>query len=133
MTNFWDRLGISASLVCAVHCILTPFLVLAMPIAGEFLSEAWFHSIIAVIVFPVALWALWNGYKKHHDQSVLWLGGIGLSLMAIGLEFPYITSTPIEESHQNPWSIFTMVVAGLTLAYAHYRNLRSCNHSNHNS
>src|SRR4051812_3937505 len=85
MTQFWDRFGISASILCVIHCLLTPFVVLFTPFASHFLSDHWFHILIAIIVFPVAVWALWNGYRRHHLARVLVLGGIGLSFVVLAL------------------------------------------------
>ncbi len=118
MRDIWDRIGISASLICVAHCLVTPLLVFSLPVAGEFLSQAWFHATIIVIVFPVAIWALLNGYREHHLKRVLWLGGVGLLLI----------SGAIYVGHENWLYEFSlMVAAGITLSAAHYFNLRACN------
>lgn len=117
MRDILDRIGISVSLLCVVHCLLTPLLVFVMPVVGEFLSETWFHATIIAIVFPVAVWALWSGYQKHHLKRVLWLGGIGLLFISIAI---YV-------GHENTiGEFFFMVVAGIVLSAAHYSNLRAC-------
>jgi hypothetical protein len=117
MREIWDRIGISASLLCVVHCLFTPLLVLFMPIAGEFFSHETFHVIIAVIVFPVAVWALWNGYQQHHKRSVLYFGAAGITLMIFGM---------ILGEFDRRFEYAGMISAGLLLAWAHYTNLRSC-------
>ena len=121
MDAFWDRLGISASLLCVIHCLITPLLVLIAPLAGSYLSDAWFHIVILIIVFPVAILALWRGYRLHQMKRALWLGAAGLTLMLFGMF----------ATHDVPYETVLMVSAGLTLSAAHFFNLRACrrNHS----
>ena len=122
MTEFWDRIGISASIICAIHCVLTPALVILIPFVGNFLSEPWIHVTIAAVIFPVAIWALWSGYRKHRHPRVLVAGGIGLLFMAGGMS--------LENSHpstrEGALQTLLLIAAGLTLAVAHYFNLRAC-------
>jgi hypothetical protein len=117
MREIWDRIGISASLLCVVHCLFTPLLVLFMPIAGEFLSHHMFHVIVAIVVFPIAVWALWNGFSQHRKRSVLYFGAAGIFLMSAGM---------ILGDYDRVYEYLGMIVAGLMLAWAHYSNLRAC-------
>ncbi len=129
MNEFWDRIGISASLLCVIHCLFSPVLVLFLPVLGEFVSEQWFHWLIAGVVIPVAAGALWLGYRRHRNQKVLALGAIGIGLLVTGLYISYLethSSSVRELGHQNPLEIVTMIAAGLTLASAHLLNLRAC-------
>lgn len=38
-SNFWDRAGISASFLCILHCLITPFLITLIPIVSATESE----------------------------------------------------------------------------------------------
>lgn len=115
MRGLWDRIGISASLLCVLHCLLTPFLILLMPVLGEWTSHTTFHSLIVFIVVPVAVWALWNGYRAHRLKRVIVLGTLGLALLCVAMVVP------------NPqYETVFMIVAGLTLASAHLSNIRAC-------
>lgn len=122
MNGFLDRLGISASLLCILHCVLTPLLVVMVPFVGTQLAHGWFHAVIAAIVVPVAVWALWNGYRQHNDARVLWLGGIGLGFVALALLLP-------GEVLQREFIL--MSIGGLSLAGAHLLNLRRCQPDHH--
>lgn len=117
MRDIWDRIGISASLLCVIHCLFTPALVILLPFAGEALAHGWFHVAIVAIVFPVAVWALWNGYLLHRQKRVLWMGGLGILLIGVALYYAY--------EHSNLEFVF-MTIAGLLLAGAHLINLRAC-------
>lgn len=117
MRELWDRIGISASLLCVAHCLFTPLMVLSIPVAGEFLSHDLVHLIVALVVVPVAVWALWNGYRLHKYARVLWLGGVGIVILVTGM---------VAGRHDREVEVAAMVVAGLILASAHYFNLRAC-------
>jgi len=116
MTKFWDRIGISASILCVVHCLATPFLVIFLPLVGASLAHAWFHALIIAIVVPVAVWALWNGYRVHRHSTMLWYAGFGF--LFIGL------SVLLGHDHDLIEKAF-MIAAGLLLGYAHFLNLRA--------
>jgi uncharacterized membrane protein YvlD (DUF360 family) len=127
MNELWDRLGISASVLCILHCLLTPVLVLAMPLVGGFLSEQWFHAIIAIIIFPVAIFALWRGFRIHRLRRTVVLGGLGLICVLFGMTHGYSVGRAHPESE-----VVLMILGGSLLALAHYFNLRACRaHSHH--
>lgn len=116
MREVWDRIGISASLICVAHCLATPALVMISPIFSEFLSHSMFHLIIMMVVIPVATWALWNGYRIHRLRQVLMLGSLGVLIMALSITL----------SHKQIYETIGMIVAGLLLASAHLLNLKAC-------
>jgi chromate transport protein ChrA len=111
-------LGISASVICILHCLLTPALVALVPLLGATGGETWFHAGVIAVVVPVAAWALWNGYRTHRRQRVLWLGGVGTLLISVAVA-------------KAEWETPLMIAAGLILSLAHYFNLKVCAHSHH--
>ncbi|MBX3023040.1 MAG: MerC domain-containing protein [Bdellovibrionales bacterium] len=122
MNEFWDRLGISTSILCILHCLLTPVLVVFLPFAGEELAHGWFHWIIVCVVVPVAIWALWNGYRLHRLKRVLWLGSVGLIFVCLALYVGY---------YDLNYEIILMISGGLLLSMAHFSNLRQCQRTHH--
>lgn len=117
MNGFWDRFGISASLFCIVHCLFTPMLVVLVPFVGQTLAHGWFHLVIAAIVVPTAVWALWNGYRQHHTRRILWLGEAGLVFVCLALSLG---------ARDSRVEVGFMSAGGLLLAAAHLGNLRAC-------
>jgi len=85
--RLWDRLGISASALCLVHCVALPFLLAGMPALARFESSlgTGFHIVMAVLVTATVVPALRGGFKRHRDVPTLAFGGWGLSLILIGL------------------------------------------------
>ena len=77
-----DRLGIWASVACAVHCLLTPLLLSFSAVFVRLLpGEEAFHRKLAVVVAGSAALALFYGFRKHRRIRVLVLMGAGLSLI----------------------------------------------------
>ena len=85
--RLWDRLGISASALCLVHCVALPFLLAGIPTLARFESSlgTGFHIAMAVLVTATVVPALRGGFKRHRDVPTLAFGGWGLSLILIGL------------------------------------------------
>ena len=116
MNQFWDRLGISASLLCILHCLLTPVLIVAVPMTGAYFTHGYFHIAIAALVIPVAFWALLNGYRLHRNPRVLVFGALGLIFVSLAL----LQHSDIKAE------FMLMIVGGFLLTWAHYTNLRCC-------
>ena len=85
--RLWDRLGISASALCLVHCVALPFLLAGMPALARFESSlgTGFHIAMAVLVTATVVPALRGGFKRHRDVPTVAFGGCGLTLILIGL------------------------------------------------
>ncbi len=68
--SFLDLLGISASAVCAVHCLLLPVLlpVLLSMGLGIFSSE-WFENVMIWSAVGIALFTASHGFLKKHGKA----------------------------------------------------------------
>lgn len=115
-----DRLGISASVLCVLHCIATPFLVMSIPLFGHWVNSIWFHIVMAVLIFPIAAVALFNGYKIHKRPLILILGGIGLGFIGAGL----LANNHAHHDHSQTFIL--TAIGGTFLVTAHLMNLKSC-------
>jgi uncharacterized membrane protein YfcA len=80
-----DRLGIIASAVCFVHCILTPVLLSISAVWAHYLpSEERVHRGLAVVVAGIGGFAILGGYRKHRRARVLLLMCCGLLFIFAG-------------------------------------------------
>ena len=80
-----DRLGIIASALCFVHCILTPVVLSLSAVWAHYLpSEERFHRALAMLVAAIGCFAIINGYRKHRRLRVLLLMSTGLSFIFAG-------------------------------------------------
>jgi uncharacterized membrane protein YfcA len=80
-----DGLGIIASSLCLVHCVLTPVLLSLLSVWAHYLpSEERFHRILASLVAALGGVAIFSGYRRHRQSRVLLLMGVGLLLIFAG-------------------------------------------------
>lgn len=118
-TDRWDKLGIFLSGLCALHCLVTPLLVLALPVMGEFFEQEWVHLTMALFVVPVGFFAFWSGYKHHQQLKVFALGILGLVMVGGASLMPH------------EWVEFyghdmVTILGSLCLITAHVLNRRAC-------
>ncbi|MEM6551669.1 MAG: MerC domain-containing protein [Planctomycetota bacterium] len=78
-----DTLAVGASVVCAVHCLVTPVLLVALPVlATTFWVDANFHLWMLGLVVPTSAVAVFLGCRKHKDKVVVGLCAAGLAILA---------------------------------------------------
>ncbi len=79
-----DKTAISLSLLCSIHCLALPLLMVLLPsIAALPLADEAFHVWMVFAVVPISAYALFMGCKNHKNLHVLLLGGIGLFLLCV--------------------------------------------------
>jgi uncharacterized membrane protein len=114
----WDRAGVFLSTLCALHCLLTPFITLSLPLWVYSIHYSPAHLFIAIFIIPVAVYAFWTGYKKHENKRILILGGAGLFLLSIALIGP-------STRNQLRWNDIMTIIGSMFLITGHFLNLRS--------
>lgn len=112
-----DRIGITATSLCALHCILLPVLLPALPFLGlSFLADhAWEHFFL-IITAILGTFALFSGFRKYHKR----LYPFYLLFLGVGI---YWIKHDFSENLQPYFIIFG---ASLIVA-AHVINLKLCN------
>jgi hypothetical protein len=124
-SSWWhaaDRVGATASFLCAIHCALLPFVLALLPLLGlEFLADHRFERAFVLCACVLASFALVRGYRRHQRALPLRLATPGLALLLLGVI--YIGgSAPILHS-------VLVTCGGLLLSGAHFVNLRLDSHS----
>ena len=111
-----DKLAISLSAACVIHCLFAPTLII---FAYSFLSfsveSELIHYIILTLALPISGLALVLGYRNHKVLSFLMIGITGLSLMLLAILLSEGTSEKV-----------LTVIGSCTVAYAHYKNHKVC-------
>lgn len=82
--NRWkDKLGIVASVTCAVHCAATPILLACLPALKftEWMASPQFHQVAAIICVGLVAMSIWPAFRKFRDYRVLGLSSAGLVLI----------------------------------------------------
>jgi len=78
--------AVSASLLCLVHCLALPLLLLLLPgIIGVFARSEAFHYVALALVVPSAAAAFWLGYRRHRTHGPALLGVAGVACLAVAL------------------------------------------------
>ncbi|HVU57706.1 MAG TPA: MerC domain-containing protein [Puia sp.] len=76
----WDVMGITASVLCAIHCAVLPLLVVSLPVLGiNIIHNAYFEYGMIVLAFLIGSWSLLHGFRRHHGRSIpllLFTGGL---------------------------------------------------------
>jgi len=143
-----DHLAIGMAAVCAIHCLVAPILIMALPIiATTFIVHQDFHLWMIFLVLPTTAFAIFMGCRNHKDRLVVALSSIGLSVLLFALineRMHYASvkanSDPSEvcevcapdingDSSPMRASVWLNAVGGLFIAGAHIRNFRLCRKS----
>ncbi|GGX34791.1 MerC domain-containing protein [Aquimarina muelleri] len=65
----WDFIGLSASFLCVLHCMILPICIPFFPLIGLSFINNEFHEILLITVsLIIAFIALYNGYKRFHNK-----------------------------------------------------------------
>jgi hypothetical protein len=80
-----DKLGIWASALCVVHCIVTPVLISASAVFAHLIpGEEKTHRTLAVGVAALGAIALVKGFRTHGRRRILGLMALGLGFIFAG-------------------------------------------------
>jgi len=146
--NWLDGISVCLAGLCLVHCLLTPILLIALPIIGTtFFVHENFHFWMVALVIPTTSIAMFLGCRKHKKYSNGILSAVGMVLLASALFFGHgahegqdsIGSHTHHDHHHGQMNdsshsrigieaILTSL-GGIFLASAHIRNYRLCRKS----
>lgn len=113
-----DRVGATASFLCALHCAALPFVLTVLPALGlGFLGDHRFERVFIAFASVLALTTLVRGYRRHRMPGALCLLAPGLVLLWTGAWIFDTESSPFLHA-----SLVTL--GGCGLALAHIVNLR---------
>jgi len=81
-----DRLAISMAVICGIHCLVTPILLVALPIiATTFWVHENFHLWMLLLVIPTTSLAVWSGCRRHKDRWVVGASALGIGILVTAL------------------------------------------------
>ena len=112
-----DRIGITATSLCALHCILLPVIIPALPLLGiGFLADHTWEHMFLLMTAVLGTIALFSGFKRYHKRLYpFYLLYLGVALYWIKHDF----SEEVE-------IYFILGGASLIIA-AHFINILLCN------
>jgi hypothetical protein len=116
----WDAIGIGASTLCAVHCLLLPFMLAFAPALAHFLpGDEAVHRTLACSLAAVGLVAFRAGYKVHRKKIVLVLLTAGIAGVTAG-------AYAGQRLPSHRWEVGITLLGGAFLVSAHALNRTLC-------
>lgn len=116
----WDAIGMGASSLCAIHCVLFPIVLAFAPTLAHFVpGDEVVHRTLAYLLAAVGLVAFWGGYKVHRRKVVLLLLAVGISCVTVGAYADSLLPT-------HTWEVLITVSGSFFLIVAHYMNRTLC-------
>lgn len=112
MGNTLDKLGMISALICAVHCLAIPVILMSGASFFGFID----HWIIDVCFITMGLGfiylSIFRSYKKHGNKGPIYLSIVGLCFFIM----------PVFYNHESLHFLFG--IGGLMWASAHFYNHR---------
>lgn len=114
----WDVLGISVSVLCAVHCVVLPLALTSFTIVGvPLLHNPWLEAAIIVCSLLIGLMAFYKGcFVQHKVKWPVLLFVAGFVLLLVN-----------QWNEQN--AFYLIPAAAVLMISAHYINYRLCQQS----
>jgi len=117
----WDRLGIAASLACAIHCAVVPLFFTSLPLFGvNLVQDKAFEFFMIGVAFVIGVMALRHGFRWHHHRYI----PILMFTMGIG----FLVAKEIVPGHPL-WMVISAVVLIVGAHFFNYRLFRNADHS----
>jgi hypothetical protein len=121
-----DTIGISASLVCAIHCAVLPLFFTSLPFFGlEILHNKLFEYSMIAFAGIIGSYALYHGWKKHHHKK------LPLIIFLTGLLFLVLKEVFIKEELLLLIPAATLIIGAHILNYFYCRRVNQANACNH--
>ena len=83
--RLFDGIAIGASILCMIHCLVLPVLIVLLPtLAAFFMMPEDFHVWALALAVPTSVLALATGYRRHRRirPTIIALPGLGLLCFA---------------------------------------------------
>jgi hypothetical protein len=84
-----DRIGITLSGLCLVHCLGSAIVLAMLASAGGIFLNPLFHEIGLVLAIGFGMIALGRGIVEHGFMMPSAIGGLGLGVMSGALTMPH--------------------------------------------
>jgi len=112
-----DRIGITATSLCALHCILLPILIPILPLMGlSFLVDHTWEHVFLLMTAALGTMALFSGFKRYHKRLYLFY----LLYLCVALYW-------IKHDFSESVEIYFILGGASLIIAAHYINIKLCN------
>lgn len=112
-----DRLGITATSLCALHCILLPIILPALPLLGlSFLADHVWEHVFLIITAILGSYAVLSGFKRYHKKLYPFY------MLLLGVVIYWMKHDFGEE-----WQPLFIISGASLIVAAHLINIKLCN------
>lgn len=119
-----DKLAMTLSMVCVVHCFITPsFLILTSGLLPFSFDNEFIHNLILLVAVPISLFALTEGYRNHKSISFLPFGIAGMLMLIFAVLLGEIFLGEFGEKGLT-------LLGSIFVACSHLKNYQACKKSN---
>ena len=110
-TKLLDITSMGLSVLCLIHCLALPLIIVALPALSGLSDQDWVHKVLISIAVPLSAFTLYSskGYRNHLVLSIAVFG-----LFMLGLAAFYGPVQKIE--------VLISVIGALSVAGAHGLN-----------
>jgi len=117
---FLDKVSISLSATCAIHCLLLPVALVLLPsLAVLPVGDESFHQLLIVLVMPASIFALTMGCRRHRYWRVMVCGFAGLLLLLLA-------ALAGHDLLGEFWEKVLTIIGASLVAIGHVMNFRQC-------
>ena len=125
LSKYFDRVAITLSTVCIVHCLAMPFVIALLPVTALALGgDGHFHALMLWFVVPTSVIGLGLGVRVHRRADIVALATVAIAALAATALWGHSAWDPTVE-------VFVNVTASVLLAAAHWRNFREVRRLHH--
>ncbi len=125
LSKYFDRVAITLSTICIVHCLAMPFVIAVLPVAAfAFGGDGHFHSLMLWFVVPTSMLGFGFGFRVHRRVDIVLLGAAAIVTLAVAALWGHSAWDPSIE-------VLINVAASVVLAAAHWRNFREVRRLHH--
>lgn len=112
-----DKIGMSVSTICAIHCLLTPVLLPLLTLSGlTFVSDPQFELGLVALAVVLASYSILTSYFKQHKKL------LPFYFFLLGITFVIIAKSLVSEQLER----FVLPIGALLFTLAHGVNWRLC-------
>lgn len=126
-----DKIGLAASVICAIHCAILPLVISVLPLIGMgFMAHGIFDWVMVAIAGIVGYISLIRGHKTHkkHTAICFFVPGIFMVLVSLFI-FGHMQQCGSCSGHHHdefPIHSILMALGGILIAVSHFINIKLC-------
>lgn len=79
----YDYVGIALSILCGIHCLITPLLIIYLPVIGKAIESTWFHTGMIFFIIFIFHQTIYKHFKQHKSKLILGLASSGIILFLV--------------------------------------------------